>query len=190
MEIEDLYLQKQKEGLAGESPILMDALDDYLETVRSEYENMPIKQAADTLMSDLNYQNRSQLKSCRSFGMTIRPGDICYIDFGKAYRQEAGYQHFGLVLNVFDAKALVIPMTSSFSAFQKAYDPLYNPYGARHLMRLGKVDGLYKYSILFLNDGKFINTARIIDIKGHLDPSSRLFQQIRERFMVCIQEES
>ena len=190
MEIDYLNQQKQQEGKACESQVLMDALDDYLDNVRYEYENMTIKQAADSLMSDLNYQNRSQLRSCRGFGITVRPGDICYIDFGKAYKQEAGYQHFGLVLNVFDAKALVIPMTSSFKAFSKAYDPLYNPEGVRHLMRLGKVDGLYKYSILFLNDGKFINTARIIDVKGHIDPASRLFQQVRERFLVCIQEES
>ncbi|MBQ6655212.1 MAG: hypothetical protein IJM79_06805 [Erysipelotrichaceae bacterium] len=168
----------------------MDALEDYLEALRSEYENMTVKRAADTLLSDLNYQNRSQLKSCRGFGFIVRPGDICYIDFGKAYKQEAGYQHFGLVLNVFDAKALVIPMTSSFNAFRKAYDPLYNPEGVRHLMRLGKIEGLYRYSILFLNDGKFINTARIIDIKAHLDTQSRLFQQIRERFIACIQEEN
>ena len=98
MEIEDLYLQKQQDGRAGDSPLLMDALEDYLDALRSEFENMEVSRAADTLLSDLNYQNRSQLRSCRIFGMTIRPGDICYIDFGRAYRQEAGYQHFGLVL--------------------------------------------------------------------------------------------
>lgn len=190
MELEDLYLQKQQEGRAADSPVLMEALNDYLDAVRSEYENMTVRRAADTLLSDLNYQNRSQLRSCRGFGIIVRPGDICFIDFGKAYRQEAGYQHFGLVLNVFDAKALVIPMTSNFEAFRRAYDPLFNPDGVRHLMRLGKIDGLYRYSILFLNDGKFINTARIIDVKGHLDVQSRLFQQIRERFIACIQEEN
>ena len=189
MGIQDLYLQKDKEGLVSESPVLMDAISDFVDTTRRQYENMPIKQATDILLSEYNYQNRSQLKSCRSFGFIIKPGDICYIDFGKAYLQEIGFQHFGLVINVFNAKAFVIPMTSNFNAFRQAYDPLYNPDGLKHLMRLGRIEGLYKYSILFLNDGKFINTARIIDVKAYLDPSSKLFRDIRQRLIDCIQQE-
>jgi len=189
MGIQELYLQKDKEGLASDSPVLMDAISNYVDTTRRQYENMPIKQATDFLLSEYNYQNRCQLKSCRGFGFIIKPGDICYIDFGKAYLQEIGFQHFGLVISVFNAKAFVIPMTSNFNAFRQAYDPLYNPDGLKHLMRLGRIEGLYKYSILFLNDGKFINTARVIDVKAYLDPSSKLFRDIRQRLIDCIQQE-
>ena len=66
MEIDNLNRQKLLEGKASDSPVLMDALDDYLENVRYEYENMSIKQATDSLMSDLNYQNRSQMRYLKS----------------------------------------------------------------------------------------------------------------------------
>ena len=32
--------------------------------------------------------------------LNIEVGDICYIDFGQAYINEAGFQHFGLVGDV------------------------------------------------------------------------------------------
>ena len=141
----------------------------------------------DTLLSEYNYQMRSHLKSSRSFGLNIEAGDICYIDYGRAYISEIGYQHFGLVLKVFCGKAFVLPMTSNENNYSLAYDPVSNPDGLRHLMRLGKVEGLYRYSVLFLNDGKFINTARIIDIKGHIDPQGELFERIRSRFISCLE---
>jgi hypothetical protein len=78
-------------------------------------------------------------------------------------------------------------MTSNENNYSLAYDPVSNPDGLRHLMRLGKVEGLYRYSVLFLNDGKFINTARIIDIKGHIDPQGELFERIRNRFISCLE---
>lgn len=159
------------------------AIDDYVYDLQREYHSMPYKQARDTLLSEYNYHVRSRLKSCRCFGMTISPGDFCYIDFGKAYLSEAGYQHFGFVLNVFNSKAFVIPMTSNENTCRMAYDEKTNPQGLRHLMRIGRIDGLYRDSVLFLNDGKYINTARIIDIKGHIDPDSPLFREIHKRFI-------
>lgn len=129
---------------------------------------------------------RSKLRSCRSLGMMISSGDICYIDFGRAYVTEAGYQHFGLVVTVSSGKALVIPMTSNTVNYELAYDPEDNPEGLKHLMRLGKTEGMYKYSVLFLNDAKFINTARIIDLKSHLDPGSEKFREIISRLFECM----
>ena len=168
---------------AQEKRILREAIDDYIVNVRNEFNNMPAKTARDSLLSEYNYQTRSKLRSCRSFGLMISPGDCCYIDFGRAYLSEIAYQHFGLVLNVFNGKAFVIPMTSNAHTYQQAYDPVDNPEGLKHLMRLGKVDGLNKYSVLFLNDGKYINTARIIDIKAHINSSSLFFKEVQRRFV-------
>ena len=158
-------------------------IDQHLNELRDEYYDMPLGVARNTLISEFNYKNRSRLKSCRHFGLNISGGDVCYIDFGMAYISEAGYQHFGLVLNVFNGKAFVIPMTSNSEAYRNAYDPKDNPEGMKHLYRLGYVEGLYRESVLFLNDGKYINTARIIDIKGHIDVNSRRFRDIRNRFV-------
>ena len=55
-----------------------------------------------------------------------------------------------------------------------------------HLFALGEIPGLYKESCLFLNDAKWINTARIIDVKGHIDPKGKQFQQILKCVCECI----
>lgn len=162
-------------------------IDEYLCTVKQELLQMSGKEVKDILLSELNYQERGKLKSCRPFNLCVKEGDICYIDFGKAYNQEAGYMHFGLVIRVFNAKALVIPMTSNSQAFITAYDKSFNPNGVTHLMRLGKVDGMFKYSVLFLNDAKFINTARIINVRSHISVDSPLYQRVLERFRQIIQ---
>jgi len=171
------------------SEVCMKAILDYVESIKYEYTHMSLKQVRDTLLSDLNYQNRSQLKSCSMFGFLIKPGDICFIDYGKAYQSEIGYQHFGLVIAVYYAKAFVIPMTSNFFTYQQAYDEVENPSGLKNLLRIGKFDTLYKYSVLYLNDGKYINTARIVDVKGHMDEKSEFFEMIKKRFIATLYDE-
>ena len=171
---------------ASNLPPLMSAINDYISEIKEEYTHMPAKVCRDTLLSEYNYRMRSKLRSCRCFGLTAHPGDICYIDFGRAYVTEAGYQHFGLVITVSSGKALVIPMTSNTVNYNLAYDPQENPDGLKHLMKLGKTEGLNKYSVLFLNDAKFINTARIIDVKSKLDPQGEQFRKIVGRLFECM----
>lgn len=141
-----------------------------------EYAGMTYQESVRKLISEKNYNSRRKVASSVNIGIDVKPGDICYIDFGLAYLYEAGYQHFGLVLNVSHYKALVIPMTSNPTTYQKSLDP-----EVEYLFPLGSIKGLYKESVLFLNDTKFINTARIIDVKAHIDPSSALFLQIKKR---------
>ena len=161
-------------------------IDDYLSALKQQLIKKDKKEVKDILLSELNYQQRGKLMSCRCYDMNIKEGDLCYIDFGKAYNQETGYMHFGLVIRIFNSKALVIPMTSNSVAYNSAYDRYDNPEGITHLMRLGKVDGLFKYSVLFLNDAKFINTARIIDVKSHINVNGKLFNEIMLRFRAII----
>lgn len=158
-------------------------INSHIRELRDEYYNMPVSVARNTLISEYNYKTRAKFKSCRHFGLDISPGDVCYIDFGRAYVSEAGYQHFGLVLKVFNGKAFVIPMTSNHETWLKAFDRESNPDGLKHLYRLGYVEGLYRESVLFLNDGKYINTARIIDVKGRIPADSARFREIRDRFI-------
>ena len=42
---------------------------------------------------------------------------------------------------------------------------------------------LNKASVLFLNDAKWINSARVIDVKAHIDPNSHLFDKIKKCVM-------
>lgn len=159
--------------------------NDYMLDRKDDYGNIPIKEAVPKLISDYNYRERSQSSNCLELGVDVKVGDICYIDFGCAYVNEIGYQHFGLIIAIFHNKAFVVPMSGNQGAYANAYAKD-NPGGKRHLMRLGKQKGMNKNSVLFINDAKWINTARIIDVKAHLDRYSELFLEIKERVKKCL----
>ena len=77
------------------------------------------------------------------------------------------------IMTLFHNKAFVVPMSGNHSAYVQAYGKD-NPKGKRHLMRLGKIRGMNKESVLFINDAKWINTARIIAVSyTHLDVYKR-----------------
>lgn len=138
------------------------------------------------ITSEANRLIRSKCASCAELGIRIREGDICFIDFGDAYLYESGYQHFGLIVSLCHGKALVVPMTSNTEMIKAAYDPITTPQGKRHLMRIGLIKGMARESVLFLNDAKFINTARIIDVKAKINRQSPLFQEIKNRLKECM----
>ena len=152
----------------------------YRETI---YSTLAGKNVKENIVSEANWIIRSQAQSAADLGITLKQGDICFMDYGQQYLNEMAYQHFGLVINIFSRKAMVVPLTSNTHAYETAYDPIMNPSGKRHLMRIGLVKGLVRPSVLFLNDMRFINTARVIDIKAHIDPDSKLFRQIQQRLM-------
>lgn len=135
-------------------------------------------QARRFVMSELNYCIRSEYKSSELVGFKVNKGDICYIDYGKAYITEAGFQHFGLVLGICNSKAFVIPMSSNKSMYYQSYCKKTFPQGKKHLYRLPDLEGLNKKSVLFLNDAKYINTARVISVNAYIDPDSDLFKDI------------
>ncbi len=154
---------------------------DYLESKKNLMKQLEPKCLDYCLVSEANWFIRNQEVSCDGLGIQIRVGDICYIDFGQAYINEAGFQHFGLILSIYQRKAFVIPMTSNPHQYKTAYDPVDNVIGKKHLMKIGLIPGMNKPSVLFLNDCKHINTARIIDVKAHIHPHSPLFDKIKKR---------
>lgn len=157
----------------------------YIRESSSYYNVLPTKDVLVRFISEKNYRDRYLCNSCEELGVRIRIGDICFIDFGMSYLNEAGFQHFGLILSFYNSKAFVVPMSSNHISYRQAYS-VHNPNGKKHLMRLGKIDGMNKESVLFLNDAKWINTARIIDVKAHLDKNSDLFNEIKERVKMCL----
>lgn len=176
---------EDKEGYLGEKAYWNDLWTAYIEEKNTDYKVLDVKEAMARFVSEQNLRMRRMASNCGELGVDIRVGDICYIDYGEAYIHEIGYQHFGIILSIFHNKAFVVPMSGNRSAFLQAYDKD-NPTGKRHLMRLGKIEGMNKMSVLFINDAKFINTARIIDVKAHLDRYSTLFLDIKARVKKCI----
>lgn len=145
------------------------------------YQCLSTKEALWSLISECNYKARSQAMSCEELGVWIRVGDICYIDFGINYLNEAGFQHFGLIISISNNKVLVIPMTSNEKTLQKAKTAKSKKMKS-HLLEIGKIAGMHKESTLFLNDAKFINSARIIDVKAHISVRSNLFKNIIQSY--------
>lgn len=188
MEVKRLYQlveNDKKEGVLCEKTYWKDLWHCYIEEKSMDYANLSVKEAIPRLVSEQNLRERRNAGSCGELGVDIRIGDICYIDFGEAYIAEIGYQHFGIIITMFHNKAFVVPMSGNHSAYMQAYSKD-NPKGKRHLMRLGKVKGMNKESVLFINDAKWINTARIIDVKAHLRKDSELFLAIKERAKQCL----
>lgn len=165
---------------------VQEQIDSYFCDQRHYYKQMEQKEQIRMLISEMNWQTRHSLPSCRAVGIKACIGDICFIDFGKAYRYETGFQHFGLILSMYHGKVFVVPMTSNAMTYALGYHPKENPQGKRHLLRIGQVVGLAKPSVLFVNDAKFINPARILDVKAHIDENSEAFQEIRRRIKKCI----
>ena len=58
--------------------------------------------------------------------------------------------------------------------------------GKSHLLRFKKVGNMKNDTVLFLNDVKFINPARVIDVKGHISKNSHLFAYIKMAVMNII----
>lgn len=188
MEIKKLYElveQESKQGILGEKIYWLELWNHFIEEKTFDYKTLDVKEALPRLVSEQNLRERRNTANCAELGVDIRVGDICYIDFGEAYINEIGYQHFGLLITIFHNKAFVVPMSGNHTAYMQAYSRD-NPRGKRHLMRLGKMKGMNKESVLFINDAKWINTARIIDVKAHLDRSCALFMEIKDRVKNCL----
>lgn len=160
-------------------------ISDYVSEKNADYLSLEINEAVPRLISEQNLRARRNAQNCAELGVDIRIGDICFIDFGEAYINEIGYQHFGLILTISHNKAFVVPMSGNHQAFLQAYSSN-NLCGKKHLMRLGKIAGMNKKSVLFINDAKFINTARIIDVKAHLNRDSILFKEIAFQINECL----
>lgn len=155
---------------------LDEMIEEYLEHYRSYITAQRKSEQIKEIKSGYNRMNRSEMWSSEAMNISVKSGDICFIDYGKAYLNEAGYQHFGLVIREFNQKILVVPMTSNKSAIKQSRN--YAKNGKKHLYYIGHLEGLHKPSTLFLNDFKFVNSARIISINGFLDPSSDMFKEI------------
>ena len=162
-------------------------ISSYQLLIQEEMNLLNEKESYQELLSEVNYRIRRKYKSSELLGFKVKSGDICYIDFGKTYINEAGYQHFGVVLNRYNSKILVIPMSSNEAMYQQAYCEKMFPSGKKHLMRLNIVEGLNRKSVLFLNDLKFMNSARVIGVKAQLDVEGVVFQAIKKRVRETLQ---
>ncbi len=152
----------------------------YIRCRQEIYSRLLPEYAEQNMRSEAMWVLRGKCRSGQEVGISVEAGDICWMDYGQTFLNEMGYQHFGLVMSVFHKKALVIPLTSNHQAYENAGK---KPPGESHLFRIGQPEGLNKPSTLFLNDMRFINTARILTVRAHIDPKSELFRSIQARMI-------
>ncbi|MEG0265201.1 MAG: hypothetical protein RSA06_03095 [Erysipelotrichaceae bacterium] len=180
-----LLKNESRKGTIQEADYWPKLWNDYIGEKSCEYALLDNAEVLGKMISEQNYRERAKLYSCSELGIEIKIGDICFIDFGEAYINESGYQHFGIVMSIMNGKALVIPMSSNYHTYKQALSED-NPLGKAHLMQIGLIKGLVKKSVLFLNDAKFINTARMIEVKAHINEEDEIFKEIKLRFKNCI----
>lgn len=156
-------------------------VEQYLEDYRMYIYKMDWERQKQECISNLNLMKRGSLWSCEALGMNVVPGDICYTDFGTGYINECAYQHFCLVTSIVNRKAHVIPMTSNKETVRLA-----KRQRKKHLFYIGRPEGLKRETSAYLNDSRFINTARIIGKCAHIDTSSKLFIDICQKVKDCI----
>lgn len=161
-------------------------LENYMQLRNQVYEELIGSNVDNAMISETNWIARGNYPSGEEAGIKVRVGDVVYMDFGQAYLNEMGYQHFALVIAICEKKALVVPMTSNIKTCENAFDSEHLK-GKKNLYCYpGIIDGLNRKSVLFLNDFKFINTARIIDVKGHINVKSNDFIKIKGRILQIV----
>lgn len=158
----------------------------YLRMKKEIYEQYCPDVSEESLRSECTWLKRYGCKCGTDIGIHVRPGDLAMIDYGQTYYNEAGFRHFGLVVSICVHKALVIPMTSNPETYRRAYDRSDNPGGRKNLFRIGQVPGMDKKSVLFLNDARYINTARVIRVMAHIDTTDTMFTDIRKRLQAIM----
>ena len=102
----------------------------------------------------------------------IHVGDICFFDFGCAYRYEIGYQHLALVLAKYKTKLLVVPIISVKKTFEPCMEKAYLPKDSYNLNN---------NSIVLLNDMKWISGMRTLSYIGHINEKDDVFDEIRTK---------
>lgn len=180
MRLQDLLLYQKKQDEQAKSEMIYEFAKSYA----TYLQRLPMKIAYMECMSGLNRIKRSSPTFLMHAIEGLSIGDVCFIDFGQAYRYEAGFQHFGIIMNIVNNKVFVVPMTSNPETYTKANPS--NDYPLPQLFQLGLIEGLNKESVCFLHDAKFINRARIIKVQGHIAPCSILYRQLKQRLQETI----
>lgn len=149
--------------------------EEYQKQEKMQLKKLSTGEAMDYIKSHLNFFERKEEVIYRN--EEIKIGDICYIDYGINYKQECGYFHMGLIIDIKQYEYLILPMTSNVKAFEKAVF-----WKKSNLLPLPHVDHIEKNTTIFLNDARFINSARIIMKVSNIEKNSAEFKHIKTVF--------
>lgn len=106
--------------------------------------------------------------------VNIEVGRVYYIDYGKTYKGELSYFHYGLCVGKKEGKLLVIPITSADSYRETCYHPTKNPKASKKLRQALTAEGFSKDCVLKMNDAKFISAGRIEEMDNKINDDALL----------------
>lgn len=99
---------------------------------------------------------------------------VYYLDFGKTYKGELSYFHYGLCVGKKEGKLLVIPITSADNYRDKCFHPVRNPKASKKMRQALKDEGFSKDCVLIMNDAKFVSAGRIEAIDNKINEAALL----------------
>lgn len=126
--------------------------------------HMDAYNASSTILSDANWIQKSTFKSFKNedgHDVVVEPGKVYYIDYGKTFKGELAYFHYGLCIGKRDGKILVVPITSAKDYFGSAYHPINNLKADKKNRQALQAEGFSKDCVLKINDTKYISAGRI-----------------------------
>jgi hypothetical protein len=74
--------------------------NNYIRSRTELYKKLMPSNVSGSMISEANWVIRSRYSSGDQIGINVTKGDICYLDYGQTYLNEAGFQHFGLVVQL------------------------------------------------------------------------------------------
>lgn len=156
-------------------------INQYHDIEYEKFMSLPTEEKRKFLVSRFNYADaQKRTSSVQDLGRKIKIGDCLLAEFGISFPHEISYAHLCIVLGVVGGKILVLPIISGDKHLEKAYDPVSNPEGSFHLMRVPTMDILEHDSVGILNDVKFISTTRVKKIHGNIY-NTETFKQIWDK---------
>jgi hypothetical protein len=115
----------------------------------------------------------------------ILVGQVCIIDYGKTYKNELSYVHYGLCIGKKEEKYFIVPMTTGKKWRNNCYHPKNNTKPSKKYRQALKDEGFSKDCVLMIHDTKFVSGGRIIGIDNLITDENILNEIQMQAFSVC-----
>lgn len=167
------------------SKILLGAIQ-YAENYLKSLKQLNAYDTSSIIKSDSSWLQKHSFDEFKVNGVkeTVEPGQICCIDYGKTYKGELAYFHYGLCVSRKEGKLFIIPITSATDWINNCYHPVNNPSATKKYRQGLKSEGFSKDCVLIMNDAKFISAGRIDSKDVEINPDT-LVEIQRQLFGVC-----
>ena len=157
--------ESNKEKKAQKTSVIILAAVQLMENFIKGIKQLSAYDASSIIYSEANWikhNNNDCFYNDKNQKVTIETGKVYYIDYGKTFKGELAYFHYGLCIGKRDGKILIIPISSGTNYFSNCYHPINNPQKNKKYRQGLSSEGFSKDCVLYINDVRFISAGRII----------------------------